>query len=267
MTLSQKKREALAKMLRDAQKSKAPCGKLTEAAPKISVEDAYAIQSANIQRRLKKGLFGQSTRVVGHKVGLTSEAIQSWLKVDQPDFGHLLDEMCIGDGEVAPTDALLQPRIEGEIAFVLKRRLEGPGLTAADVVRATDFVLPALEIIDSRIVDWKIAYEDTIADNASSGLFVLGTKPVSLRDVDLPRVAMAMRKNGRICSTGAGVACLNNPVNAVVWLANTLGRLGEVLEPGHIVLSGALGPVAEVSAGDAYTLDISGVGSVGVRFS
>jgi 2-oxopent-4-enoate/cis-2-oxohex-4-enoate hydratase len=167
---------------------------------------------------------------------------------------------------VADTSLLLQPRIEGEIAFVLGRDLLGPGLTAADVLRATDFLLPALEIIDSRIADWKITYPDTIADNASSGLFVTGSVPVSARGVDLELCGMALRKNGVVSSVGVGAACLDHPVNAVVWLANKLGELEEPLRAGSVVLSGALGPVLPVAKGDAFELEIAHVGRCSVRF-
>lgn len=260
--------EQVANELQKAQQDGAPCPPLA-AARELTVEEAYEVQRLNIQRRLKGAAAGQAQtahRVVGHKIGITSHAIQSWLKVDQPDFGHLLDTMAVPAGGKVSTEHLLQPRCEGEVAFVLGRDLKGPGITAADVLRATDYVLPSIEIIDSRVADWKITYADTVADNASSGLFVLGGKPTPLHAADLELCGMALRKNGAIVSTGAGVACLDHPVNAVVWLANTLGALGETLEAGHIVLSGALGPVCDVAAGDVIDLDIAGLGSARVSF-
>ncbi len=266
MSLPADQRIALADQLHQAFVTRTPCGRLTDVHPGLTTEDAYAIQEHNIERRLREGLNREPARVVGHKIGITSEAIQQWLKVDQPDFGHLLSDMAVGDGERGPLDKLLQPRIEGELAFVLSGRLLGPGVTAADVIRATDFVAPALEIIDSRIAEWKIQYNDTVADNASSGFFVLGTQVSSLRGLDLPLMGMTMRKNGALVSSGAGIACLQNPINAVVWLANTLGRLGRALEPGHIILSGALGPVSPVVAGDVFELSLAHVGECRVSF-
>lgn len=257
--------DQVADLLFEAQKSRTPCPPLAKDHA-LTVEDAYAIQSKNITRRLQGEITGQKAKVVGHKIGLTSHAIQSWLKVDQPDFGHLLDEMNVPTGGKVEAASMLSPRCEGEVAFVLGRDLKGPGITAADVIRATDHVLASIEIIDSRIADWKITYEDTIADNASSGMFVLSASPTLLTEVDLELCGMALRKNGALVSSGAGVACLDHPVNAVVWLANTLGRLGQTLEAGHVILSGALGPVCDVAAGDVIDLDISGVGSARVSF-
>lgn len=257
----------LAGTLREAFEQRTPCPALTASHPGLSIEEAYGIQAQNIAARRERGLDGRPARLVGHKIGITSKAVMDWLKVDQPDFGCLLSDMAVPDGGAAETSLLLQPRIEGEIAFVLGRDLEGPGLTAADVLRATDFLLPALEIIDSRIADWKITYPDTIADNASSGLYVTGSVPVSPRGIDLELCGMALRKNGAVVSTGAGKACLENPVNAVVWLANKLGEMGQRLQAGHVVLSGALGPVSPVAKGDVFDLDVSHVGRCSVRFT
>lgn len=250
---------ALAEQLWNAQASRTPCAPLTEN-HELSVESAYAIQQANIDKQIAAG-----ARVVGYKVGLTSHAIQEWLGVDQPDFGTLLDTMEIADGGVLDASELLQPRAEGEIAFVLKKDLSGPGVGTAQVLAATEAVLPAIEIIGSRIADWKITFEDTVADNASSGMFVLGTRPVPLDSVRLRTAGLALRKNGRIVSTGAGAACLDNPVNAVAWLANQLGSMGQGIPAGSVVLSGALGPVTPIEAGDALQADIAGLGSVRFR--
>lgn len=248
-----------------AQASRTPCAPLTSDIP-LTPQDAYAVQRRTIEARLDEGLFGKPTRIVGRKVGLTSEAIQKWLNVDQPDFGTLLSDMWVPDGGVAPIDVLLQPRAEAEIAFVLKADLAGPGVLPVDVLRATDFLLPAIEIIDSRIADWKITFEDTVADNASSGLFVVGNTPVAPAAVDLRLCGMALRKNGRVESTGAGIACLGHPANAVAWLANALGAMGTSLRAGDIVLSGALGPVTPVVRGDHLVASIEGLGSCSVRF-
>lgn len=266
MSLTDTDRASLADVLVRAFEKRTPCPPLTERAPDLSVDDAYRIQARNIAARRERGMDGRPARLVGHKIGITSKAVQSWLKVTQPDFGCLLSDMVVPDGGVADTSLLLQPRIEGEIAFVLGKDLEGPGVTTADVLRATDFLLPALEIIDSRIADWKITYPDTIADNASSGLFVVGSVPVSPRGIDLELCGMALSKNGALSSVGVGAACLDHPVNAVVWLANKLGELGEPLRAGSVVLSGALGPVVPVAKGDAFTLEIAHLGRCSVRF-
>jgi 2-keto-4-pentenoate hydratase len=174
--------------------------------------------------------------------------------------------MHVQNGGVAPMKQLLQPRAEGELAFVLKGRLFGPDVTRADVLQATDYVTPAIEIIDSRIADWKIKFVDTVADNASSGMFVLGSERRSAEEVDMNLTGMALRKNGRVVSTGATAACLGNPVDAVVWLARRLSSLGVALEPGHVVLSGALGPVTPVEKGDSLELSVAGLGKVSVTF-
>lgn len=254
-----------AELLHQAQASRVPCAPLT-AQFELSTQDAYAIQQLNIEKRLQHGLSGEPTRIIGRKVGLTSEAIQRWLNVSQPDFGTLLTDMWVPDGGVASIDVLLQPRAEAEIAFVMKHDLAGPGILPTDVIRATDYVLPAIEIIDSRIAEWKITYNDTIADNASSGLFVVGTTPRKLDGLDLRLCGATLRKNGIVESTGAGIACLGHPLNAVAWLANTLGAMGSGIKAGEIVLSGALGPVTPVKAGDYLVADISGLGRCSVRF-
>ncbi len=262
--------EALADKLRDAEERRAPVGKLTDDVPGMTVEDAYAVQGVTLRRRRERGLHGRPARLVGRKVGITSKAVQDWLSVSEPDFGFLLDDMEVKDGGTCARGELCQPRIEGEVAFVLGRELPGSfqvgGVTNADVVASTAFVVPALEIIDSRIKDWKITYRDTVADNASSARFVIGTRPARLADVDLVLAGMSLRKNGRVAATGAGAACLGNPVTAVAWLANTLCRLGNPLRPGELVLSGALGPVLPVEAGDFFELDVAHVGRCGVRF-
>ncbi len=244
-----------------AQASKTPCAPLSEDF-EVSPEDAYVIQKRNIARRVE---FGANQ--VGWKVGLTSDAIQDWLGVDEPDYGTLLDVMAVPDGGTVETSELLQPRAEGEIAHVLGRDLSGPGVTAAAVLAATDFLLPAIEIIDSRVADWKIQWVDTVADNASSGMFVMGSTPIDPRGIDLRLAGMTLRKNGRVVSTGAGAACLGHPVNAVAWLANKLGEVGEGLKAGDVVLSGALGPVTEIESGDYLDVEIAHLGNTGCRFS
>lgn len=261
--------ESLATKLSRAQAERAPCSPLVDDAPGLTVADDYAIQRLNVEARIQEGLLGRPARLVGHKIGITSRAVQDWLKVKEPDFGCLLDDMALEDGGQCNTGLLLQPRVEGEVAFVLGRDLSGPGVTAADVLRATDFLLPCVEVIDSRVRDWQITYVDTVADNASSGMFLLGTTPVSPRGLDLALAGMALRKNGQVVSTGAGAACLGSPVNAVAWLANKLTALapdGPGLVAGSVVLSGALGPVSPVAAGDDIEVEIGHIGRARVRF-
>jgi 2-oxopent-4-enoate/cis-2-oxohex-4-enoate hydratase len=234
---------------------------LTEREPGITIDDAYAIQQQLLSRRLAGG-----ARVVGKKVGVTSRAVMNMLEVFQPDFGYLLDDMLYNDGDSIPRDSLIQPRAEGEIAFVLKHDLNGPGISAADVLRATDFVMPCFEIVDSRIRDWKIRIQDTVADNASCGVFVLGNGAADPRKLDLATCGMVLEKNGEIVATGAGAAALGNPVNAVAWLANTMGRLGVPLRAGEVILSGALAAMFPAAAGDHFRVTIGGLGTCGLRF-
>ena len=228
----------------------------------LSVDDAYAIQQLNVQRRVAQG-----ARLVGRKIGITSKAVMDWLKVSEPDFGALLDDMIVDDGGTCLRSSLLQPRVEGEIAFVLERDLDHPRCTAVDVVTATAWISASIEIIDSRVKDWKLTLADTVADNASSARFVMSSTKTTLADLDLPLVGCALRKNGRVASSGAGAACLGNPVNAVVWLARTLSLRGTPLRAGDVVLSGALCPVVPVEAGDVVDVDVRGVGRCSVRFS
>lgn len=227
----------------------------------ISIEDAYHIQQRVLSRCIANG-----EKVIGKKIGVTSNAVMSMLGVHQPDFGYLLDGMVYNEGESIPMNTLIQPKAEGEIAFVLKKDLMGPGVTAADVLAATEGVMACFEIVDSRITDWKIKIQDTVADNASCGVFVLGDQLVDPKKVDLSLCGMVMEKNGEIVVTGAGAATLASPVNAMVWLANTLGRLGIPLKAGDVVLSGALGAMVPVQAGDSLRVTIGGIGGCSVRF-
>jgi 2-oxopent-4-enoate hydratase len=260
-------RNEIADILWNAQQSQTPCVAPTTSHPEITLADAYAIQQVNLERRLnQKNPSGQMARLVGRKVGITSRTVQEWLGVGEPDFGGLLDTMEVpnhGSASVAP---FIQPRVEGEIAFVLKSCLVGPGISTAQAIAAVDFILPAIEIIDSRVIDWKFKIEDTVADNASSAMFVLGSRPYCMKDVDLRTIGVTLRKNGEVVSTGAGAACLGNPVNALVWLANKLGEFGEQLNKGQVILSGALCPVSPVVAGDVITTEIGNLGEVAVTF-
>lgn len=234
---------------------------LTDRELDITIEDAYAIQQRMMARRLQAG-----ERVVGKKIGVTSAAVMNMLGVYQPDFGWLTDAMVYNEGEAIAASTLIQPKAEGEIAFVLKKTLKGPGVTAADVLAATEGVMACFEIVDSRIQGWKIKIQDTVADNASCGVFVLGDRLVDPRDVDLVTCGMVLEKNGEIVATGAGAAALRHPANAVAWLANTLGAHGIALEAGEVVLSGSLAIMVPVVAGDTLRVTIGGIGGCSVRF-
>ena len=235
---------------------------LTERHPDITIEDAYQIQQQMIARRLAAG-----ERPVGKKTGVTSKAVMNMLGVHQPDFGWLLDGMVYNEGQAIPADSLIQPRAEGEIAFLMKKDVMGPGLSGADILAATEGVMACFEIVDSRIRDWKIKIQDTVADNASCGVLVLGDRIVDPRKVDLATCGMVPEKNGDIVGAGAGAAALGHPLNAMAWLANTLGRLGIGLKAGDIVLSGSLAALIPVKAGDSLRVTIGGIGGCSVRFS
>ncbi len=248
--------------LYDALRNRTMVEPLTDREPDITIEDAYHISLHLVDRRQADG-----ETIIGKKIGVTSAAVQNMLNVHQPDFGYLTDRMICANGEDMPISSeLIQPKAEGEIAFILKKDLIGPGVTNADVLRATDFVMPCYEIVDSRVKDWKIKIEDTIADNASCGLFVLGDQAVDPRKVDLTTCGMVLEKNGEVVSTGAGAAALGSPINCVTWLANTLGEFGIPLKAGEVILSGSLVPLEPIKPGDNMSLIIGGIGTAAVRF-
>jgi 2-keto-4-pentenoate hydratase len=235
-------------------------GPIAPISPEIgaqNVDAAYAIQSLNTQRWKADG-----RRIVGRKIGLTSAAVQNQLGVNQPDFGVLFADMQVAENVSIPYDRLSQPKIEAEIAMILGRDLPDPVLTLQDVQEAVDYLLPALEIVDSRILNWKIGIADTIADNASSGLFVLGSIPRTLDSLDLSNCAMALEADGRVVSHGLGAECLGHPMNAVLWLAQTLAERGDPLKAGDIVLSGALGPMIPLEGVKNVVATIDGLGVV-----
>ena len=234
---------------------------LTDREADITIEDAYQIQQRMIQRRLDAG-----ETIIGKKIGVTSKVVMDMLKVSQPDFGMMTSGMVFNEGESIDTSTMIAPRAEAEVAFVLKSDLMGPGVTAADVLRATDFVVPCFEIVDSRIQDWKIKIQDTVADNASCGVLVLGGRRKSPRDIDLALAGMVLEKNGELISTSTGAAVQGSPVNAVAWLANTLGALGIGLKAGEVILSGSQSPLVPVKAGDSLVCSVGGLGSTSVRF-
>lgn len=235
---------------------------ITERSPDVTIEDAYKIQHQMLSRRIQAG-----ESIVGKKIGVTSKPVMDMLNVYQPDFGYLLTDMVYSEGQDIPvSEKMIQPKAEGEIAFILKRDLCGPGLTNADILRATDAVMPCFEIVDSRITDWNIKIQDTIADNASCGYLVLGGTAVDPRKLDLSVCGMTLEKNGELMHTGAGAAALGSPVNAMTWLANTMGSLGVTLKAGEVILSGALCAMVDAKAGDSMRVSIGGIGSASVRF-
>ncbi|WP_166880445.1 2-keto-4-pentenoate hydratase [Salinibacterium sp. ZJ450] len=241
--------------------SREPVRPLTEAHPDLRIEDAYRVQLHQVEHWKNSG-----RRVAGYKVGLTSLAMQRQLGVDQPDFGHVFSDMIL-DGTAIDAGAFISPKIEPEISFVLKHDLRGPGLSVADVIGAVDYAIASLEIIDSRVADWKITLSDTVADNASSGALVLGTRPVRLDVADLGLAGCVLVKNGDVVATGAGAAVLGHPLNGVLWLANMLGSLGQTLEAGSVVMAGSITAAIPVAPGDVVTATFAHLGSVSARFS
>jgi 2-keto-4-pentenoate hydratase len=234
---------------------------LTSTYGDLTVDEAYAIQQRQVEARV-----GAGGAIVGFKIGLTSAAMQQQFGVDQPDYGHLFADMLYAADEPIPASAFLQPRAEPEIALVLGRALHGPGLSVADILSATAYALPAIEIIDSRITDWRITLEDTIADNASSGGLVVGATPTPVAGLDLSLLGCVLRRNGRIQLTGAGAAVMGSPLQAATWLANKLTARGARLGAGHIILTGSITAAIPVQAGDAITTTIDQLGSVTAVF-
>ena len=236
---------------------------LTDREADITIEDAYHISLQMLKRRQEE----DGEQVVGKKIGVTSKPVQDMLGVFQPDFGFLTDAMSYPDGADIPIAGnLIAPRAEGEIAFRLKGDLVGPGVTEADVLAATETIIPCFEIVDSRIVDWNIKIQDTVADNASCGVYVLSQTEVDPRDFDLPNLKMTIHKNGEFHSKGLGSAVQGNPLTAVAWLANTLGEFGIPFRAGEVILSGSLAPLIPVVPGDEMRLEIEGIGGCSCRF-
>lgn len=236
---------------------------LTAREPAIDIDDAYRVSLRLLERRTAEG-----EKLVGKKIGVTSKPVQDMLGVHQPDFGFLLDSMQVPDGAELSLSRhkLIQPRAEGEIAFVLDRDLRGPGVTREQVLAATAYVTPCFEIVDSRIRDWKIRIQDTVADNASCGVFVLGTARVKPAALDLAAVKMEIRKNGSHAAAGTGAAVQGHPAAAVAWLANTLGRYDIPFRAGEIILSGSLAPLLPAAPGDRFEMTLAGIGGASVSF-
>jgi 2-keto-4-pentenoate hydratase len=247
--------------LQEAERRSMPIQPISKQYPNLGIDDAYAIQLEGVRLRVADG-----DRVRGHKVGLTAQVMQRQFGVRQPDFGHLLASMFHPEGEALPVDGLIAPRVEPEVAFVLARPLQGPGVTVADVLAATDFVMPALEIIDSRIADWQITITDTVADNASSARVVLGGNRTALADIDPRLIGVVLRRNGEIAETGASGAVLGNPVYAVAWLANTIARHDGMLREGDLIMPGTCTRAVTMEPGDTVRADFDHLGHVTVSF-
>ncbi len=253
---------AAAERLRAAHDSGEPCPPIRDLIAADDIESAYAVQDSNTRRWLREG-----RKLVGRKIGLTSRVVQKQLGVDQPDFGMLFADMAVCDGEPVAAGRVLQAKVEAEIAFVLERDLKAEQPTMADVMRAVGYVVPAIEIVGSRVANWDIRLVDTVADNASSGLFVLGNTPQKLAGLDLRDCAMQMSSGSEVVSTGVGHACLGHPLNATLWLARKMVEVGRPLLSGDIVLSGALGPMVAVQPGAIYEARVAGVGAVRAAFA
>jgi 2-oxopent-4-enoate hydratase len=261
-TLDDRTIAALADRLAAATSGRTAVAALTAEHPDMTPADAYAIQQRIVAARIEAG-----ERIVGWKLGLTSKAMQTQLGVDQPDYGPILSGFLVPEGRAIPAAELIAPRVEAEIAFVLGRDLRGPGVTSLDALQATAGIAPAIEIIDSRIADWKIRLADTIADLASTARVTFAGRLVQLGDIDVRLIGAVLERNGEVVQTGAGAAALGNPAEAVAWAANTLGELGVTLEAGQIIMTGALHASVPAAAGDTFRATFDRLGPVNVRFA
>jgi 2-keto-4-pentenoate hydratase len=245
----------------EANRTGIPCKPVRTIIGESDVETAYAVQEQITKRRIEQG-----ARLIGRKIGLTAAAVQAQLGVSQPDYGMLFHDMDVVNGDEIAPGKLIQPKVEAEIAFILGHDLVDEKLTTADVLTAIAWAVPALEIVDSRIEGWNIRIADTVADNASSGLFVLGHNMRRLDSIDVLGCGMALECNGELVASGAGVACLGSPINATLWLARVMVKAGRPLRSGDVVLSGALGPMVPAKPGSVFEARIQGLGSVRLTF-
>jgi 2-keto-4-pentenoate hydratase len=261
MAISPQKIKQLAERLRKAEETGIAIKPIRDELPSGDIAAAYAIQKASIQYWVRKG-----RRLAGCKIGLTAKSVQKQLGVDQPDYGMVFADRVLCDGEEASLSRVMQPKVEAEVALVLERDLKKTDVTISELISAVAYAVPAIEIVASRIENWNIKIQDTIADNASGGMIVLGNDPRRLEGLDLRLCGMVMERRGEQVSLGAGVACLGNPLNAALWLARTMAKEGAPLKAGDVIMTGALGPMAGVAAGDVIEVRISGLGSVRTAF-
>jgi len=258
--LSESDRTKAAQLLLTAEKERKPVIQLSKTWPDITIEDAYAIQSEVIRQKVAAG-----AKIIGHKIGLTSKAMQQSSQIDEPDYGHLLDYMMVADGAKIPWENYCVPRVEVELAFVLGKPLKGPGVGLLDVLRATEYIVPAIEIIDARVQNPRKIF-DTVADNAAAAGIVIGGRPVGPNDVDLRWVGGVMYRNAEIEETGLASGVLGHPAMGIAWLANKVGKFGTVLEPGHIMLAGSFTRPVWAQKGDTLHADFGTLGSIAVQF-
>ncbi|MDO4249028.1 MAG: 2-keto-4-pentenoate hydratase [Neisseria sp.] len=261
--MTQQMIQQAADALWQAQRSQTACPPVREwFSDGLDVDTAYQIQQINIERAVRE----EGRRVVGKKIGLTSVAVQKQLGVDQPDFGSIFADMVVAEGESVHLSGLIQPKVEAEVALVLKHDLLLPQHTLTELIHAVDYALPAIEIVDSRVQGWNIRIGDTVADNASSALVAIGQQPVLLKDLALTKIGMAMYQSGDLVSSGNGAACLGNPLVAALWLANTMAARGMPLKAGNLILTGALGPMVPVTQPSAFKAEIQDLGEINLVF-
>jgi 2-keto-4-pentenoate hydratase len=254
--------QAAAKRLREAAEKGVTCKPVRDLIGETDMEKAYAVQAVNSALRIAEG-----AKIIGSKIGLTNTVVQKQFGISTPDFGMLWNDKEVwNNGEISVKE-IMQPKAEAEIAFVLGKDLTSEKITAADVISSIEYALASIELVGSRIENWNIRITDTIADNASASHYVLGHKPVKLENLDLINCKMSMSKNGAIVSEGQGKQCLGSPINAMQWLAQTMARLGTPMKAGDVILTGALGPMVDISAGDHFSASIEGLGEVNVSFT
>jgi 2-oxo-hept-3-ene-1,7-dioate hydratase len=258
--MSQAERNQAADILMAAEKTRKQAVQLSKTWPKITIEDAYAISTEVANRKMAAG-----ARLIGHKVGLTSKAMQRSSQIDEPDYGHLLDNMMIADGARVPHENFCLPRVEVELAFILGKKLRGPGIGLTEVLRSTEYVVPAIEIVDARLQDPRKIF-DTVSDNGAAAGIVIGGRPVGPLDVDLRWVGGIMYRNSEIEETGIAAGVLGHPALGVAWLANKLGQHGVTLEPGHLVLAGSFTRVVFARKGDTLHADFGQLGGLAIQF-